>query len=224
MGLETFTGWIKDLVSTNPAGTDPKSEGDDHLRGLKNTLKTQFSGMTQGKAITVTEDQLNDAGKYSGSLWRRNLLINGDMRINQRGVEIAAAPVGTYGPDRWKRTAGGMTQIIEGGEYEPSATYTLSGVNVTTVQVTAPASGHWTLPDIPITATKVQLERGTVATPFERLLIGETLALCQRYYETGQVVLEAYGVANQSLSAYAQFSVTKRSATPTIVPTDNGSF
>jgi hypothetical protein len=33
------------------------------------------------------------------------------------------------------------------------------------------------------TVTGVQLEAGSVATPFERLPIGETLLLCQRYYE-----------------------------------------
>jgi len=36
--------------------------------------------------------------------------------------------------------------------------------------------------------TGVQLEPGSVATPFERLSIGETLMLCQRYYFTGLYV------------------------------------
>lgn len=58
MSLESF-GYIKNLVPTNPLGSDPKSEGDDHLRGLKVTLLQQFSGFTQGKPITITEDQLN---------------------------------------------------------------------------------------------------------------------------------------------------------------------
>ena len=58
MSLEAF-GYIKDLVASNPLGIDPKSEGDDHLRGIKSTLKSQFSGFTLGKAITVNEDQIN---------------------------------------------------------------------------------------------------------------------------------------------------------------------
>lgn len=60
MSLES-AGFIKDLVPTNPEGTDPKSQGDDHLRMLKAVLKAQFAGMTQGKAINLTEDQLNAA-------------------------------------------------------------------------------------------------------------------------------------------------------------------
>jgi len=39
MGLEVFTGKIADLVPTWPTGTDPKSQGDDHLRGIKLTIQ-----------------------------------------------------------------------------------------------------------------------------------------------------------------------------------------
>lgn len=50
---------IKQLVATNPEGTDPKSQGDDHLRLIKATLKNQFSGFTDGIPITRTESQIN---------------------------------------------------------------------------------------------------------------------------------------------------------------------
>ena len=45
MALEDLNGpgkYISDLVVTNPAGTDVKSKGDDHLRGIKNTLRNTF--------------------------------------------------------------------------------------------------------------------------------------------------------------------------------------
>ena len=42
MGLETYTGNIADMVATNPTPTDPKSQGDDHLRGIKYTLQQSF--------------------------------------------------------------------------------------------------------------------------------------------------------------------------------------
>lgn len=41
MGLETGT-FIDDLVTTNPAGTDLKTQGDDHIRLLKTILKATF--------------------------------------------------------------------------------------------------------------------------------------------------------------------------------------
>jgi hypothetical protein len=58
MSLETG-GFIKNLVSTNPEGTDPKSQGDDHLRLIKAVLKSQFGGFTDGIPITRTESQIN---------------------------------------------------------------------------------------------------------------------------------------------------------------------
>jgi hypothetical protein len=75
-----------------------------------------------------------------------------------------------------------MTQIVEDLNYVPGATYTLSWKGGTPQQLTAPATGHWTLPNIPIAAVEVQLEQGTVSTPFERRSYGAELALCQRYF------------------------------------------
>ena len=127
----------------------------------------------------LTSDRI-DQGPLAGF---RNVIINGDLEINHRGVDIASVATGDYGQDRWKKTTGGMTQIIEAGNFEPSTTYTLSGTNVTTQQLMAPDSGNWTLPDIPVTARKIQLEPGPVATPFEQRPIGIEISLCERYYQ-----------------------------------------
>lgn len=58
MSLE-LASFIKDLVATNPQGTDPKSQGDDHLRLIKGVLQNQFPGFTDGVGITKTETQIN---------------------------------------------------------------------------------------------------------------------------------------------------------------------
>jgi len=62
--------------------------------------------------------------------------------------------------------------------------------------------------------TDVQLEPGTVATPFERRSYGQELALCQRYYEL-QEFGALYGFTISSDDQYrswgAPFAVTKRS-------------
>lgn len=58
MSLETGTK-IKDLISSNPPGGDPASQGDDHIRLIKAVLKSQFSGFTEGISITKKESEIN---------------------------------------------------------------------------------------------------------------------------------------------------------------------
>ena len=54
MGLET-ANYINDLTVSNPTASDPKSQGDDHIRMLKTVLKECFSGFTGAVIITATE-------------------------------------------------------------------------------------------------------------------------------------------------------------------------
>lgn len=64
MGLEAVT-FISDLVITNPVGaTDPKSQGDDHIRNIKKALKNTFPSFV-GVAVSLTEAQINDAARRS---------------------------------------------------------------------------------------------------------------------------------------------------------------
>jgi hypothetical protein len=62
---------------------------------------------------------------------------------------------------------------------------------------------------------QVQIEPGSVATPFERRPIGAELALCQRYYETGRVSAFAGVINTHHLGAPCFYKVTKR-AVPTV--------
>ena len=56
MALETGT-YISDLVATNPPSNDPKSQGDDHLRLIKSTVKNTFPNVSN--AVTPTHTELN---------------------------------------------------------------------------------------------------------------------------------------------------------------------
>ena len=59
MALEDLTGtkYLDDLDASNPAAGDNVSEGDDHIRGIKNVLKTTLPNVTG--AITPTHTELN---------------------------------------------------------------------------------------------------------------------------------------------------------------------
>ena len=63
MALETGT-YISDLVATNPTSTDPKSEGDNHLRLIKSFVKATFPNVTG--AVTKTHTQLNNTLDKTG--------------------------------------------------------------------------------------------------------------------------------------------------------------
>lgn len=56
MGLESAT-YISDLVDTNPASSDAKSQGDDHIRLLKSTIQATFPNVSG--AVTPTHVELN---------------------------------------------------------------------------------------------------------------------------------------------------------------------
>lgn len=55
MALETPVTVIADLVTTNPAASDQKSQGDDHIRNIKTALRQSFAGFTGAVVVTGTD-------------------------------------------------------------------------------------------------------------------------------------------------------------------------
>ena len=102
--------------------------------------------------------------------------------------------------------AGGSSRTISANVW--SATGETTPTTVTgAVNLLATSGATWQL-------TGVQLEVGSVATPFERRPYGTELALCQRYYETG--IVGSGGRTTDGFGTYpGQFKVTKRAA-PTV--------
>jgi len=68
MALEDLTGtkYLDDLVATNPAAGDDVSEGDDHIRGIKNVLKTTFPNIDG--AVTPTDTEINYVGGVTSAI------------------------------------------------------------------------------------------------------------------------------------------------------------
>lgn len=101
MGLETGT-YISDLVATNPLGSDAKSQGDDHIRLIKSTVKASFTGVSG--ACTATHTELNRTIALQG----RNKIINGNF---DRWARQTSQTTSGYGSDdRWQNAHNGSTK------------------------------------------------------------------------------------------------------------------
>jgi hypothetical protein len=115
MSLESFE-YVKDLIATNPLSNDPKSEGDDHLRGIKATLKNQFSGFTDGIAITKKESEIN------AMLTRTQILELIYPVGSYYTTESSANPATTFGFGTWVAMTAGQTLVAAGGGYTLGST------------------------------------------------------------------------------------------------------
>jgi hypothetical protein len=214
VALETGT-YIDDLVATNPTGSDPKSEGDDHLRLLKSTIKATFPNIDG--AMTATQEELNALSDFGQTF--KNVIRNNRFLINQRevtGSVVLAANDG--GHDCWKGGAAGCTytfaasggyttltisagtlvQIIEGDDLV-TETYTLTWTGTAQASIDGGAYGDSGMTasvtagtNVAITfgtgtVGKVQFERGTTGTAFEVRPKSVEFDLCAWRYERKQV-------------------------------------
>lgn len=83
--------------------------GDEDFR-----VKVSPDGAAWHDAVAI--DRASGSVALPGSPWAagQNLLINGDMRVNQRGFAGGALVAGAYGFDRWKAGAGGADLSLSG--------------------------------------------------------------------------------------------------------------
>jgi hypothetical protein len=86
--------------------------GDDNLR-----FKVSPDGSAWTEALVV--DRTTGVVSLPASPWvqetqRQNLLVNGDMQVNQRGFAGGALAAGSYGFDRWKADTGGANLSLSG--------------------------------------------------------------------------------------------------------------
>jgi hypothetical protein len=166
-----------------------------------------------------------------------NFQINTANTWEYKTITVPGAPIGTWGKinDIWgyltfapyqgpTSTGSGSTWIPAGARAATGITNTWPNTLGATFQVTG-----------------VQLEAGTVATPFERRSFGQELALCQRYYEksfnvetapangsnatsfaTDEGITAAASTNRSGAGTSVRFAVTKR-ASPTFTKFGNSS-
>ena len=92
MTVEAAT-FISNLVPANPANSDDRKEGAEHLRLIKTILQAQFPNFT-AVAVTPSALYLNELSQWLGSALaaaNKLRLFQGDRATTLLGVEITAA-------------------------------------------------------------------------------------------------------------------------------------
>ena len=167
-------------------------------------------------SVTISQ-RIEDVTRISGGNFVSSCFIatNENMVINQSITHN----FGTGGSASTTYSGTPNASVI--GGYIMSK-YTLPYVNSQTIGVSNYAELTYDLPFRSLNGfsfTNVQLEEGSVATPFEQRSIGLELALCQRYYQTGRVGQYNYSsVSGVSNSLTINFPVKMRT-TPSITQT-----
>ena len=108
MGLESAT-FINQLVETNPTGSDNASQGDNHLRLIKSTIKATFPNITG--AVTVTQADLNSVtGKLNLTGGTLTGALNGTTATFSGAVAAASFTGNLTG-----NVTGGTANVPESG-------------------------------------------------------------------------------------------------------------
>ena len=85
MGLEIVLH-LDDLDATNPVGTDPRSEGDDHIRNVKTALLTDFPSISG--VVTSTHSELNFVDVTAGTLTAsKAIVVDSSSKIDNLKVD-----------------------------------------------------------------------------------------------------------------------------------------
>jgi hypothetical protein len=145
MATEDLTGtdkFVDDLVATNPVATDSVSDGDEHIRGVKNVLKNTLPNVTA--AVTATAADLNKTSAITTAttdpLGTSNQAV-GHFWINSTSGEAFICTDATTGLNRWANvgygegsvshtavmSGGTETQYTQDGTDYRSHTFTSSG-------------------------------------------------------------------------------------------------
>ncbi|MGR3525054.1 MAG: hypothetical protein ACU0CT_03530 [Paracoccaceae bacterium] len=199
--------------------------------------------------VTVTTAQINSIAQFTGRNLIINGSGRINQRGYVSGAATSGANQFTL--DRWfvvtsgqnlaftgddsgrvmTAPAGGVAQVIEGanvvgGSYvlnwTGTATATVNGTARTKGEVfTLTANTNVAVAFASGTFTDVQLERGSVVTPFEWRSIGQELALCQRFYQIvrASILFQSSG-ATEAGSTPIPFLAPMR-ATPTLTVGSN---
>jgi hypothetical protein len=154
-------------------------------------------GTLQGKPITVSFlHRFGTTAKSIGVYFVQNFGVGGSATVSG---QIGATITGSNNAAFTKVAATGTLPSLSGKTIGAG-----SSVSILIRLLGIPNAGDW------VDISQVQVEEGSVATPFEHRPYGQELALCQRYYEVLEARTGGYHTAGGYLRTSAYYKVTKR--------------
>lgn len=206
---------VANTGGTSSYGKHTNLDGSSYIRvenlgatSKSNYLVQRIEGLDFVGEFTVSIDR----GDITGILTNFQILINrnygtGGTPTAQDAIVTATEFVYNATTDKYE-----YTFTI------PDLTGKTLGTNANSAYIEFWVNWIWTSEDFTMQINSIQLEEGSVATPFEQRPIGLELSLCQRYYEIGTEYIQAYGTTSQWASLQTGYAVRKRDV-PTISTT-----
>ena len=140
MGLEANTSstYINGLVGTNPTTADPLSEGDNHLRLIKDVLKRTFPSVTG--AVTVSNNQINNGiadTSTATNVATPSTLVKRDASGNFSATVITSNFVGNLIGDMQGDiyASNGINRILNNGTDGTDAIFTGTATKAAAIEV-----------------------------------------------------------------------------------------
>jgi hypothetical protein len=184
MAIEASYNYPSDLNAAYPAASEDAGDTDDHLRGIKNVLKTTLPNVNG--AITATQAELNLVdGSVAGTIVNSKAVVYGASgEVNATTLQVAGAAITSTPAELNVLDALAAGRIVLGNASNvPTATDITGDVTISNAGVTAIAAGVIVNADIKsdaaIDATKIA--NGTV-TSAEFQYLGDVTGMIQAQF------------------------------------------
>jgi hypothetical protein len=213
-------GFVNSLRVTVPTGATPSGTQLSFVAQPIEGLNVSDLGWGSANAQTVTLSfwvKSSVTGSFpivlvnSGTVraYGATYTINAANTWEQKTVVVPGDTSGTWLTNNgvgiqvnWGLGGAGASRTVTTGWQTTSSPGSSVGVIAGTVNLVATTGATWQI-------TGVQLEAGTVASPFERRDYGRELMMCQRYFQKlGGVAGEIYGCGYITSSGFLSFPIT----------------
>jgi hypothetical protein len=205
-------------IHTFSAGTASISQSSTAGYTSRNQLRGVFTGLTAGAVATFTH-RIEAARSYDLAGQQVTISLNTAYTVSAGSTSFAVRlyycnVADTFSAVTAIGSAIGFTPSATPGTY--SATFTLPSAATTGLQIGIAATQATATGTLTWAITSVQLEQGTVATPFERIDPQLNRIRCWRFYQAINALCHGYTQAANTFYSWAPFTGGPMRSGPTI--------